>query len=221
MDLLHWQQTDKNQFAVFIRDLTSNLNNVKHMVEDTFKKPEKPKHGKKNKKQVKKKKDIIIEQQTKLRKEKNYKEDLSRIDYLINTLDKDNPYPVFQQMKTDEGLLQLKFRMLEILWSYKKEYFPHVMNLYFQLVDKHTTTEQEELLSKIQSKLEDSEYKWYMMKNLSHLLPPLNIHEPKVKKLDDWQVKVVNHIKQGESVVVKAPTSSGKSFGRIECGYTS
>ena len=218
MDLLHWQQTDKNQFAVFIRDLTSNLNNVKHMVEDTFKKPEKPKHGKKNKKQVKKKKDIIIEQQTKLRKEKNYKEDLSRIDYLINTLDKDNPYPVFQQMKTDEGLLQLKFRMLEILWSYKKEYFPHVMNLYFQLVDKHTTTEQEELLSKIQSKLEDSEYKWYMMKNLSHLLPPLNIHEPKVKKLDDWQVKVVNHIKQGESVVVKAPTSSGKSFVGLSAG---
>ena len=37
MDLLQWQQTDKNQFAVFIRDLSINLNNVKHMIEDTTK----------------------------------------------------------------------------------------------------------------------------------------------------------------------------------------
>ena len=63
MDLLQWQQTDKNQFAVFIRDLTQNLNNVKHMIEDSLKKPQ-PKHPKKGKKIIKKKKDIIIEQQT-------------------------------------------------------------------------------------------------------------------------------------------------------------
>ena len=53
MDLLQWQQTDKNQFAVFIRDLSHNLNNVKHMIEDTMKpvdnKPSKHKKGKKYK----------------------------------------------------------------------------------------------------------------------------------------------------------------------------
>lgn len=38
---LQWQQTDKNQFAVFIRDLTKNMNNLKHMVEDSMKQPEK------------------------------------------------------------------------------------------------------------------------------------------------------------------------------------
>ncbi len=43
-----------------------NLNNVKHMIEDTIKEPEKPKHKKRGKKIVKKKKDIIIEQQTKI-----------------------------------------------------------------------------------------------------------------------------------------------------------
>ena len=50
---LSWQQTDKNQFAVFIRDLTHNVNNVKHMIEDTLPKQTKPsykKHGKKGKK---------------------------------------------------------------------------------------------------------------------------------------------------------------------------
>ena len=72
--LLQWQNTDKNQFSIFIRDLTQNLTNVKHMIEDTLKDDkmvEAPtvKHIKK-KKVVKKKKDIIIERQNKLRKEK-------------------------------------------------------------------------------------------------------------------------------------------------------
>ena len=60
MDFLHWQQTDKNQFAVFIRDLTKNLNNVKHMVQDSIVTPSKPKYGKKNKKPVKKKKILLL-----------------------------------------------------------------------------------------------------------------------------------------------------------------
>ena len=80
MDLLQWQQTDKNQFAVFIRDLSINLNNVKHMIEDTSKQIDnvKPCKHKKGKKVVKKKKDIIIEQQTKLRLEKNIKNMIRR-----------------------------------------------------------------------------------------------------------------------------------------------
>ena len=78
MSLLQWQQTDKNQFAVFIRDLTKHLTNVKHMVEDMMKETPVIKHPKKGKKHkvVKKKKDIIIEQQTKLRLDKQLKEDL-------------------------------------------------------------------------------------------------------------------------------------------------
>ena len=215
---LQWQQTDKNQFAVFIRDLTKNLNNVKHIVEDSMKQPDKPKYHKKGKKVVKKKKDIIIEQQTKLRLEKDIKEDLSKLDYLIKNIDYDNPYISFKQIKTNEGLLQLKFKMLEHLWDFKKKYFPHVMNLYFQLINKDTIESQSNILESISKKLEDTEYKLYMMKNLSYLLPPLNIHEPKVKKLDDWQIEVVNYIKKGESVIVKAPTSSGKSFVALSAG---
>ena len=46
---------------------------------------------KKQKKPVKKKKDIIIEQQTKLRLEKQLKEDLSKIDYILETIDNENP----------------------------------------------------------------------------------------------------------------------------------
>ena len=173
---------------------------------------------KKGKKVVKKKKDIIIEQQTKLRLEKNIKEDLSKLDYILENLKNDDPYPVFSLMKTDKGLLELKCRMLDHFWKFKKEHFPHVINLYFQLVDKEVSEDYKKLLETIQSKLDDTEYKLYMMENLSHLLPPLNIHEPRTKQLDEWQIQVVNWIKNGESVIVKAPTSSGKSFVGLSAG---
>lgn len=218
MNFLEWQKTDKNQFAVFIRDLSKNMNNVKHMIEDSIKKEEKPKYGKKNKKQIKKKKDIIIEEQTKIRLKKRIDEDLSKIDYLIDNLDTMDPYISFKHMKTEEGLLELKFQILIKLWKSKKENFPHIMNLYFQLIGKDKNKDHTTLLSTIESKLEDTEYKLYMMKNLSHLLPPLNIHEPKEKKLDDWQVKVVEYIREKKSVLVKAPTSSGKSFVGLSAG---
>ena len=52
------------------------------------------------KKVVKKKKDIIIEQQNKIRLDKHYKEDLSKLDYIIDNLKNDNPYPSFSLMKT-------------------------------------------------------------------------------------------------------------------------
>jgi superfamily II DNA or RNA helicase len=217
MDFLHWQQTDKNKFAVFIRDLTQNLNNVKHMIEDSLQEEKKPIHNIK-KKVVTKKKDIIIEQQTKLRLAKHVKVDLNQLDYIMDTLDIKNPYLSFSLMKTEEGLTLLKYRMLNHFWELRKDHFPHVMNLYFQLVDKEVPIEYKELFQKIQTKLDDTEYKLYMMKNLSHLLPPLNIHEPKVKKLDDWQLNVLSHIKHGESVLVKAPTSSGKSFVGLAAG---
>ena len=123
MNILQWQNTDKNQFAIFIRDLTINLNNVKHIIEDTIKEEKPIKKYKGNKKQVKKKKDIIIEQQTKLRLEKHLKEDLSKLDYLVKHVDKDNPYITFSQMKTEHGLIKLKFRLLIYLWGFKKTYF--------------------------------------------------------------------------------------------------
>jgi len=122
MDFLHWQQTDKNKFAVFIRDLTQNLNNVKHMIEDSLQEEKKPIHNIK-KKVVTKKKDIIIEQQTKLRLAKHVKVDLNQLDYIMDTLDIKNPYLSFSLMKTEEGLTLLKYRMLNHFWELRKDHF--------------------------------------------------------------------------------------------------
>ena len=57
MDTLHWSNLDKNNFSVFIRDLSKNLTNVKHLIEDSFKEESKPTknfHKQRNKKVVKK-----------------------------------------------------------------------------------------------------------------------------------------------------------------------
>jgi KDO2-lipid IV(A) lauroyltransferase len=45
------------------------------------------------------------------------------------------------------------------------------------------------------------------------VLENLQLAFPK-KELDEWQKEVIHHINQKESVIVKAPTSSGKSFNK-------
>ena len=61
MDILSKQVVDKNNFNVFIRDLSSSLNtNLKHIIEDTLKNESVSKPIKnKGKKQVVKKADLI------------------------------------------------------------------------------------------------------------------------------------------------------------------
>ena len=51
-----------------------------------------------------------------------------------------------------------------------------------------------------------------MMKNLGHMLPHLNYWEKKMKKFDDWQKTVIQYVNKKKSVIVRAPTSSGKTF---------
>ena len=66
MDFLTKNNLDKQNFSLFIRDLSQTLNsNLKHIIEDTIKDDTKinVQKGKKNKKPVKKKADIIREQQ--------------------------------------------------------------------------------------------------------------------------------------------------------------
>ena len=56
------------------------------------------------------------------------------------------------------------------------------------------------------------------MKECSDLLPPLNFWDKGNYTLDDWQKKVIGYIKDSQSVVVRAPTSSGKTFVAMSTG---
>ena len=74
------------------------------------------------------------------------------------------------------------------------------------------------LLREINETLEESEYKVFMMKNLGHMLPHLNYWEKDIKKFDDWQKTVIQYVNKKKSVIVRAPTSSGKTFIAMSTG---
>ena len=83
---LQKQNIDKQVFSIFLRDLSQNLNiNLKHMIEDSVKVQSKQKKEKKNyhkgKKKVIKKKDLIIQEQTKKRQKIDYEDDQKKIEF--------------------------------------------------------------------------------------------------------------------------------------------
>jgi len=211
MDYLYWQNIDRNNFNVFVRDLSQRLNSdVKNIILDTYNDIEKIET--KNKKSKKpKKKDIIIMEQTIKRNQKLYIDDTNKINIYKNDIDIDNLYDKIKYLKTNDGILDYKFELLEYVYNMKK--FEKIMELYFQLAESTTKNmKHRNILEKISNKLKDTEYRHYMLKNLGHILPPLNLWDKKEHRLEEWQLKVFDHIKANESVLVRAPTSSGKSF---------
>ena len=215
MDILKWQEINKNDFAKFIRDISTNKNNVKHMLEahENEKQVKDAIKNKKNKKITKKKKDLIIEENMKRKYKESISSDFKKINYFIDNLVDEDVYKNISSLNTEEGIVEYKFRLLQYFWSDKKKYMQHIMNLYFSLHKiKTSNVKYNEIITKFEKKLEEYDYKLYMMKELSHMLPPLNLWDQKKKTLDEWQLKTINHMKQNKSVIVKAPTSSGKSF---------
>ena len=231
METLHWENHNNSTFNVFIRDLSQNMNiNLKHMIEDhdiDQTKIKKNKNEKNKKKKPLKKKDIIILEQNKKREEKKENEDIQKIEFLFKNLTDNNIYDNFHLLKTEKGKQNYKLRLLIHFMEKQKEkkydYMPHILNLYFNM--KYGNNEyiiNDEIYIKkslkIDKQLTKYDYKTYMMKELSHLLPPLNFWNKDELKLDDWQINVINLIKKKESILVKAPTSSGKTFVAMATG---
>ena len=118
METLQWENIHKNNFAVFIRDLSDSLNiNLKHMIEDLDKETldlsleKKSKKHKKKKKHIKKK-DIIIQEQNKLREQKILNEDFRTIDFLFRNLTDTTIYDNFEKIKTEQGKQIYKLKLL-------------------------------------------------------------------------------------------------------------
>ena len=214
MDNLYWQDIDYSQFNVFIRDLSERLNsNVKNIIEDSFNDIKK-KNIKPNKKP--KKKDLIIMEQTKKREEKNFYDDLNKIKYFINKLDiYGDLYKNIKYFKTDKGILHYKFSVLEKLWGNenRSDIFDKIIGLYYQVSNSQSKyPDHMKILNGISKVLDKYDYRLYMLQNLGHILPPLNLWDKHNHRLEDWQLEALTHVKHNHSVLVRAPTSSGKSF---------
>ena len=222
MDFLLKQSIDKNNFNVFIRDLSLNLNtNLKHIIEDTISCSNESNGNKgynNNKKKVVKKADLIRAEVNKKKEEKLIQNDIDKLEFLFNNKDINNPFSTIKLLKSNEGIEKMKFMLLDFYWNnHKKTHMNYIISLYYQLKDS-SNFNFKELLNSIGSKLEKYEYKLYMMKELGYLLPPLNFWDTPEKKLDDWQKQVINIVNKKESCIVKAPTSAGKTWIAMSTG---
>ena len=135
---LQKQNIDKQDFSIFLRNLSQSLNiNLKHMIEDSVKIYDNKNKGKKNyhkgKKKVVKKKDLIIQEQTEKREKINYEDDKKKIDFLFNDYDDSSPFELFKNIKTEEGKNDLKIRFMEHFWKDKKKYMKYIIILFFNL----------------------------------------------------------------------------------------
>ena len=223
-DYLTRQPINKQKLSVFLRDLSKDLNlNIKHMVEDNIIKKDKA-IDKENKNYYKgkkkpKKKDIIIMNQIEKRKKEYIMDDSKYSTYLIDNLDYKDPFKLIGNLKTSEGLLKFKFLLLDKLWKKKKKNMKYIILLYNDLKDEGSDGVYDKLLNEIKDVFDDTEYKLFMMKKMGDMLPPLNnLMVCGVKEFDTWQKDTINFINKKESVIVRAPTSSGKSFIAMVAG---
>lgn len=211
--ILQWQDIDKTKFVVFIRDLSESLQiNLKHLLEDSFKE--------KDKKSLKplKKKDFIILEQTKKRYQKDIATDKQKINYFLQEIDDTHLYDPLCKLKTNEGKEYYKCELLTKLWKQKRKYKKDIMNLYFQLYDQELSEDTQLIITKIHKTLQGGDYKLYILEQLGDLLPPLNFWDKRSLQLDEWQKHIISYIKHKQSVLVKAPTSSGKTFLSMSAG---
>lgn len=57
----------------------------------------------------------------------------------------------------------------------------------------------------------------FQLKEMEDIIPPFSPFEKKIMELDSWQIDVFNHIKNKVSVIIDAPTSSGKTVCATFC----
>jgi len=230
METLFWEIHNNSLFNVFIRDLSLGLNtNLKHMILDYDKIKTNNKSSDKVSKKPKpmKKKDLIIMEQNKKRENKLIQDDLMKIDYAFKDINETNFMEKFNYLKTEKAKQIFKVRLLDyfikLQKSKKKDYMSQILILYYSLKygknDYIINDEKYMKISKrLDKKLSDYDVKSYLMKECGDLLPPLNFWDKGEYVLDDWQKNVINLIKKRESVLVRAPTSSGKTFVAMATG---
>ena len=230
METLFWETHNNSLFNVFIRDLSMSLNtNLKHMILDNDKqiqnKAEKSEKLKKSKKP--KKKDLIIQEQNKKREKKIFDDDLMKIDYAFKNINENNFMEKFNNLKTEKAKQVFKIRLLEyfirLQKSKEKDYMSQILILYYSLkYGKNEYIKDDEnyikISKRLDKKLSDCDVKSYLMKECGDLLPPLNFWDKGEYRLDDWQKDIINLIKKKESVLVRAPTSAGKTFVAMATG---
>jgi len=78
--------------------------------------------------------------------------------------------------------------------------------------DKLPSSDDRKFLTKIKKQINKLPIKELQLELLGNRLPPLDFYNNTSFRLDDWQLQVLEYIKTDISVLVTAPTSSGKTI---------
>jgi superfamily II RNA helicase len=122
------------------------------------------------------------------------------------------------KMATTAGRMKQLYEIMKEFLS-KKNYIDAVDTLWEIQQMHHGSTEEELSVHKKYKKyalrtidyLKGTSLIPFQLTEMSDRLPPLNLHHMNKFILDNWQKEVLTHIDQGHSVIVCAPTSSGKT----------
>lgn len=198
-------------YPLLFRDLskheTFNVLNV-------YNKPERKNSN--TKKQNKKQK--ILENIQKEKNKKLEKKDLENIQDFLNCTDYSQEHirSIFKIINTQKGKNILKFNILK--HAYKIQNMNMLIDLYIELKDhfsQFTNKKELKFLEKIKKKCTkklDISLELYQLKFLGHSLPPLNYYNKSPFKLENWQKKALQLIDSKKSMIILAPTGSGKTI---------
>jgi hypothetical protein len=196
-----YKEEDSTMFMVLLRNLsereTMNMSQLNY--NNT------PILTKSSKKKKKSKADIIRDDNTKRLNDKCVSKDAELIKHYKNERD-DIDKSFLSYMKTDGGRINLKEVFLKK--AYKAKDMETMIELYLQLKGNSSN----KYIEKIDKMVKKICLVEYQLNELSDRLPPLDFYNYPSIQLDDWQKQILTHIDNNESVVVCAPTSSGKTI---------
>ncbi len=210
---LYYEKFNESELDIILRDLSVNESLD---VSNLFEKYKICEHKKKSKKRGGAEK---IKEENKLRIEDKLKQrDIERLAYFkeLNSLSDDilNEIGYF---KTDYGKQRMKLKLLKI--AYNTDNLDFMINLYLQvLTSKYDSRKEEKLIERVTKVMNKLDYKRLQFEKLSNQLSPLDFYNNYEKKLDEWQIKTLKYIDSGNSTLVCAPTSCGKTWLSIYPG---
>lgn len=163
----------------------------------------------KDKEKVKSKKTLIIEKNINDKLERNLKEDRTRIKSFAEENSLDFERWLSYQL-TDQGRNELKLTALRKTVKNKEKVT--LLELALQLEESMFPLKQDqEFLGKVKKQINNLPTKELQLELLGNRLPPLDFYNQISFRLDNWQIEVLEYIKNDISVLVTAPTSSGKT----------
>lgn len=215
---LCYESYTNNDIECILRDLSISENlDIRELINSHKSIKKQTKHSKKSKKIQ----DIISSNKQRQQVDK-INSDLERLRYfkhlkvinskIINEL---------SNFITEEGKTKMKLKLLKLAFKNNNQKF--IIDLYLQVISSNMelTKKEKKLINKVTKYMETINYKELQFKKLSNQLKPLDFYNSYKLKLDQWQIDVINDIDKGNSVLVSAPTSCGKTWLSLYPGLIS